>query len=68
MWSDLILDPSSKVKQGQSNLKVLITCLLFDPRGLQCEIMGRESSDVGTIDLGTLPQGQTMAKLKSAYN
>ena len=26
MWSDLTLDPSFKVKQGQPNLKVLITC------------------------------------------
>ena len=29
MWSDLTLSPSFKVKQGQSNLKVLITCLLL---------------------------------------
>ena len=29
MWSDLTLDPSFKVKRGQSNLKVLITHLLL---------------------------------------
>ena len=29
MWSDLTLSPSSKVKQGQPNLKVLITHLLL---------------------------------------
>ena len=29
MWSDLTLDPFFKVKRGQSNLKVLITRLLF---------------------------------------
>ena len=29
MWSDLILDPSFKVKRGYPNLKVLITHLLF---------------------------------------
>ena len=29
MWSDLTLGPSFKVKQGQSNLKVLITCSLL---------------------------------------
>ena len=29
MWSDFTLGPSFKVKQGQSNLKVLITCLFF---------------------------------------
>ena len=28
-WSDLTLGPSFKVKWGQSNLKVLITCLLL---------------------------------------
>ena len=29
VWSDLTLDPSFKVKQGQLNLKVLITRLLL---------------------------------------
>ena len=29
MWSDLTLDPSFKVKQGEPNLKVLITHLLL---------------------------------------
>ena len=29
MWSDLTLDPSFKVKRGESNLKVLITRLLL---------------------------------------
>ena len=29
MWSDLTLDPSFKVKQGEPNLKVLVTCLLL---------------------------------------
>ena len=29
MWSDLTLSPSFKVKQGQTNLKVLITHLLL---------------------------------------
>ena len=29
VWSDLTLDPSFKVKQGQPNLKVLITHLLL---------------------------------------
>ena len=29
MWSDLTLDPTFKVKQGNPNLKVLITHLLF---------------------------------------
>ena len=29
MWSDLTLGPSFKVKRGQPNLKVLITCLLL---------------------------------------
>ena len=28
-WSDLTLGPSFKVKQGQPNLKLLITLLLF---------------------------------------
>ena len=30
MWSDLTLDPSFKVKGGESNLKVLVTRLLLD--------------------------------------
>ena len=29
MWSDLTLGPSFSVKQGQPNLKVLITLLLL---------------------------------------
>ena len=29
VWSDLTLDTSFKVKQGEPNLKVLITCLLL---------------------------------------
>ena len=29
VWSDLTLGPSLKVKSGQPNLKVLITCLLL---------------------------------------
>ena len=29
MWSDLTLDPSFKVKQGQPNLKMLITLGIF---------------------------------------
>ena len=29
MWSDLTLGPSFKVKRGQPNLKLLITCLLL---------------------------------------
>ena len=29
MWSHLPLDPSFKVKRGQPNLKVRITCLLL---------------------------------------
>ena len=29
MWSDLTLDPSFKVKQGEPNLKVLVTRLLL---------------------------------------
>ena len=29
VWSDLTLGPLFKVKRGQPNLKVLITCLLF---------------------------------------
>ena len=29
MWSNLTLSPSFKVKRGQPNLKVLITCLLL---------------------------------------
>ena len=72
MWSDLTLSPSSfKVKRGQPNLKVLITRLLL--RGLQCEtnlsdIMGWESFDVVTFNLGPLLRGQMTAKLKDAYN
>ena len=31
MWSDFTLGPSFKVKQGQPNLKVLITHLLYPP-------------------------------------
>ena len=29
MWSDLTLGPCFKVKRGEPNLKVLITCLLL---------------------------------------
>ena len=29
MWSDLTLDLFFKVKQGEPNLKMLITCLLY---------------------------------------
>ena len=74
MWSDLTLDPSFKVKRGQPNLKVLITCLLLvleacNVKPTYREIMGRECSGVVRFDLGPLLQGQTrIAKLKSAYN
>ena len=38
MWSDLSFGPFYMVKQGQPNLKVLITNLLImGPRGLQCD-------------------------------
>ena len=37
MWLYLTLGHSFKVKQGQPNLKVLITHLLLLSRGLQCE-------------------------------
>ena len=29
VWSDFTLDPSLKVKRGEPNLEVLITCLLL---------------------------------------
>ena len=73
MWSHLPLDPSFKVKRGQPNLKVLITCLLLILEVCNVKPTSRksragESSDVFRFDLGSLLQGQTrIAKLKSAY-
>ena len=38
MFSDLTLEPSFKVTQGQSNVKVsAYNSLIINPRGLQCE-------------------------------
>ena len=74
MWSDLTLDPSIKVKQGESNLKVLITHFLlvpevWDGKPTYSKIMGWESFGVVGFDLGPRLQGQSRrVKLKSAYN
>ena len=74
MWSDLTLDPSFKVKQGEPNLKVLIMHLLSVLEVCNVKPTYRKSwagnifmwSD---LTLGTLLQGQTrIAELKSAYN
>ena len=74
MWSDLTFGFSFKVKQGQPELKVLITHLLLvqevcSVKPTISEIMGCESFDLVTFDLWPLLQGQTrIGKLKSAYN
>ena len=74
MLSDLTLDPSFKVKQGQRNLKVPITCLLLVLEVWDGKPSYRKSWAVNFLvwsDLivGPLPQGQIRtAKLKSAYN
>ena len=60
--------------QSVADIKSEYISIIIGPRGLQCEsilyeIMGKESTDVVRLDLGSLLQGQTrIAKLKSAYN
>ena len=76
MWSDLTLGHSFKVKQGQPNLKLLITLLLWvlqvwDGKPTYGKLWAGkwESSDVVGFDLGPLLQGQTrIVKVKTAYN
>ena len=74
MWSDLTLDPSFKVKQGERNLKVPITRLL-----LVLEVWGGKPSYRKSwtgnllvwseLTFGRLLPGQMRtAKLKSPYN
>ena len=64
MWSYLTFSPCFKVKQGQPNLKVLITHLLLVLEVCNVKPTYRESFDVVTVDLGPLLQGQTrIAKL-----
>ena len=66
MWSDLPLDPSFKVKQGQPNLNVLITRLLFALEVWDGKPTYRKS---WAGNLGPFLQGQKrIAKPKSAYN
>ena len=76
MWSDLTLDPSSKVKRGWPNLKVLVTRLLLVPEVWDGKPTYRKSwagdllvwSDF-TLDLSfNVKRGQPSLKLKSAYN
>ena len=74
MWSDLTLSPSSKVKRGQPNLKVIITRLLLvlevcNVKPTDRKSWATKSFDVVKYDLGPLLQGQMrIAKHKSAYN
>ena len=67
------LEPLLQGQMRTSKFKSANNLLIVDPRGLQCEtnlweIIGWESFDVVTFDLGPLLQGQTTAKLKNAYN
>ena len=72
-WSDLTLDPSSKVKQGESNLKVLVPRILLVLEIWDGKLNYRKSwaGNVlvwSVLTLDPLIQGQTrIAKLKSAY-
>ena len=74
MWSDLTLDPSFKVKQGEPNLKVLITHLLlvvevWDGKPTYRKSWAGNLLMFSDLTLGALLQGQTrIAKLKGAYN
>ena len=61
--------PQSAEVTHIADFKSAYISLIIGPRGLQCEIMCCESSDVVRIDLGPLLQVQTrIAKAKSAYN
>ena len=57
MWSDLTLSPSSKVKRGKPNLKVLI----IQRETNLYNIMDWESSDVVRLDLWHLLNDGSLA-------
>ena len=51
MWPDLTLSPSFKVKRGQPNIKVLITCLLLILEVCNVKPTGRISWDGNALVL-----------------